>query len=614
MKLKRTIIIIFATIMVISAVIGLSACNKNKNESTLIKLADINYLEEIQNGGEGDLVFEWLKPYNNSRPVAIIIPGEFTDSSDKRFSMALDSKEYTFKSEAPTAFTIDDIASIGWKAQGLRRDLDWYWLNVANYNVAIFHWEKFADEESPDTVLSKLFSVPKMRYKVEDGYETASVPQYSLTEVLAAVYLNEMTDKANGKEIRLIGNGVGASLALSLSHYIAAYYEKGELDGKFVPNRLALCDPYFSTTNMNLEIKWDNSIDTTKGMMKVADSMLDTVSEVGTAVEMIESLEVTDDAAKYAYNLEKSEVMDGIYSSIKSKLAYFELREKYSVRFSNDYQKLKRVALDWYLYSIIGSDNTDYGYPSSYDNYLTYSNHTWGTNATRPMVNDVYRNAKNNSYSGKNYAISAWTPTTWIRALKGIGFSMKKYSSTTNNNTLHGNAVYSYKITQLEYFRSETNQLSDLGNYTLLCGYVYKDINGDKYINDGATQGIANAKLSVSITSTLNGEETKISEFDVTAAKDGFYAIKLMDKTVDDEGNYSSEGYRFNTNHTIKITFIPDSNKYYNIATGLTPSASVSYYETVAAHNFTKYVGTVTLSRYYANAITITNCLVAISE
>ncbi len=614
MKIKKTVIIILATLMIFSAVISLSACNKNGDESTLIKLDNINYLEEIQDGGEGDLVFEWLKPYNNTRPVAIIIPGEFTDNSDNKFSMSLDSKEYTFKSEAPTAFTIDDVATIGWKAQGLKRDLAWYWLNVANYNVAIFHWERFADEESPDIILSKLFSVPKMRYKVEDGYETASVPQYSLTEVLAAVYMQQMSDKANGKEIRLIGNGVGASLALSLSHYIATYYAKGELDGKFVPNRLALCDPYFSTTNMNLEIKWANEIDTTKGMMKVADTMLDLVCEAGTAVEMVESLEVTDDATKYAYNLEKSEVMEDIYSSIKSKLAYLELREKYSVRFSNDYQKQKRVALDWYLYSIIGSDSTDYGYPASYDNYLTYSNHTWGPNATRPMINDPYRNGKNNSYSGKNYALSAWTPTTWIRALKGISFGMKKFSSNTSNNTVHGNQIFSYKLTQLEYFRSEANQVSSLSGYTLICGYVYKDINGNKYIDDGATQGISNAQLMVIITATVDGEEKTIGEFQTTADKDGFYTIKLMDKTVDDEGNYSSDGYRFNISHSIKITFVPDSNKYYNIATGITPSAIVSYYETVAAHNFTKYVGTVTLSRYYANAITITNCLTALSE
>ncbi len=614
MKVKRTVTLVLTFILVFTALIGLVACNKDRNQSTIIKMSDINYLKEIQDDGKGDLVFEWLKPYNNSRPVAIIIPGEYTDNSSSKFSMALDSKEYTFKSEAPSAFTIDDTATIGWKAQGLRRDLDWYWLNVANYNVAIFHWERFADEESPDNIVSKLFSIPKMRYKVEDGFETASVPQYSLTEVLAAVYLNEMADKLTGKEIHLIGNGVGADLALSLSHYLATYYAIGELDGKYIPNRLALCDPYLSTTNMNLEIKWAETIDTTKGMMKVADSMLDLICDVGTAVEMIESLEVTDDAAKYAYNLEKSEVMQGIYSSVKSKLAYLEYREKYSVRFSSAYQKLKRIALDWYLYSIIGSDNTDYGYPSSYDNYLTYSNHTWGPNATRPMVNDVYRNGKNNSYSGKNFSISAWTPTPWVRALKGISFSMKKYSSTTNNNTLHGNAVYTYKLTQLEYFRSETHQISDLNGYTLLCGYVYKDLNNNKYMDDGATQGIANAKLAVSITAMIDNVEKTISEFETTAAKDGFYVIKLMDKTVDDEGNYSSDGYRFNVSHTIKITFIPDSNKYYNIATGLTPDAKVSYYETVAAHNFTKYVGTVTLSRYYANAITITNCLVAMSE
>ncbi len=612
MRLKKIVIVFLVLTVVFTAVFGMVACNKDDQTMSVIKLSDINNIAEIQDDGKGDLVFEWLRAYERTKPTAIIIHGETTDSSENKFSMNLDKDEYTFKKNSPTAFTVDDTATIGWKAEGLKLDLSWYWLNVAEYNVAIFHWERFADEEKPDDILAKMFSLPKMRYKLDEGYETSAVPQYSLTEVLAAVYLEEMSDKASGEEIRLIGNGVGGTLALSLSHYLSTFYNLGKIDGKFIPNRLALCDPYFSTTNMNLDIKWAN-IDTTKGMLSVADVMLDTIGSVGTAVEMIESLEVTDETTKYAYNFEKSEVMHAVYVSLKSKLAYFELREKYSVRFSNEYQKQKRVALDWYLYSIIGSDSLDYGYPNTYDNYLTYSNHTWGPNATRPIVNDPHRNGKNNSYSGRNYGVSAWTPTVWIRAMKGLSYSMKKYSSTTSNSTIHGNAIYSYKLTQLEYFRSETSQLCELKDYTLICGYVYKDLNNNKYIDDGVTQGVANATLYVTVNMTVDSEEQKLSNFSVKAASDGFFVIKLMDKTVDDEGNYSADGYRFNTNNTIKISFVPNSNQYYNIASAVTPTGGVPYYNTVSAHNFTKYETTVSMGRYYANAITITNCLVAVS-
>lgn len=613
MSWKKVITIFLVAAVLLTALVSLTSCNNKEEIIPPIKLSDINNISQIQAEGAGDLVFEWLREFESTKPTVIIIHGETTDNSGNRFSMSLNDKEYTFKKDSPTAFTVDSTATIGWKAEGLRLDLSWYWLNVAQYNVAIFHWERFADEENPDDILAKMFSLPKMRYKTEDGYETSAVPQYSLTEVLAAVYLDEMSDKANGKEIRLVGNGVGGTLALSLTHYLATYYSNKQVEGKLVPNRLALCDPYLPTTNMNLDIKWA-PIDTTKGMLSVADVMLDAIGYVGTAIEMIESLEVTDETTKYAYDFEKSEVMHAVYTSLKSKLAYFEFRQKYSVRFSNGYQKQKRVALDWYLYSIIGSDSLDIGYPTSYENYLTYSNHTWGPNATRPMVNDPHRNGKNNSYSGRNYAVSAWTPTVWIRAMKGLSYTMKKYSSTTSNNTIHGNAIYSYQLTQLEYFRSETSQISELKDYTLICGYVYKDINKNKYIDDGVTQGIANALLNVTVTTTESGTEELLSSFSVKTGSDGFYVIKFMDKTIDDEGNYSEAGFRFNTNIAVKINFVPSSNQYYNIASAVTPTAGEPYYNTVSAHNFTRYETTVSLSRYYANAITITNCLVALSK
>lgn len=622
-KLLKKSIVFILLIGVILSSLTLFACNKKESKLEILDLEKLEYLDEIQKNG--DLVFEWLRPYNNLRPTLVVFHGEWLDNSENSFSLSLDANEYTKYdvNTNPTNYVVQKNIS-GYLDNGLNRDLDYYWLTVAQYNVAVFHWESFADDDT-EGISSKLYTVPKMRYRKSDGtYETVRVPKVGLASIVASLYIKEMQDKANGKEIRFVGNGIGANLALSVSDLLTTFYTNQLIKSDYLPQRLALCDPYMQNTDMHLDIPWDKNIDTKNGTMSMVNDMLNKVTNVGTVCEMIENKEmslykqeVVDEEGvvsevelykeTYAYDVKrKSAAIESLFEDVKSKVAYLEISQNYSLKFSDNYKKYKRIALDWYLYSIIGSDDKNVGYPSSAE--TTSSNCNWGTRSTRPMINDRKKNNDGTSSTGSNrgfnYSVSAWTPTVYTRALKGISFTQKKSSSNAGSN-IHNVQLYNYTEYIMENFCSENYQKSDQEDYTLICGYIYFDQDGDSYINDGIDKGIANATINFDIQPQKTGSLGTRANFNVVADQNGFYVIRLNDKTVDENGDISEKGYRFNETYTITLTYLITSTKYVyqqNQAAGL-------YYVTSTGHNFTSSTSTFTLNDYYADAITIKNCL-----
>lgn len=645
-RLAATLIIALL-ITTIAPLILIGCSGKGEHSlAPMIKTEDIGYLEEIQ--GKGNLYFEWLNnnSFSKSKPTLIVVHGETTGAGEEKFSMDLNPEVYTFqKDKNDTDYVVAD--GIGHRAEGLKLNISQYWLVTSQWNVAIFHWERFADESSPDEVLNKLFTVPKMRYingTDEDGnaiYETSRVPKYSLTEIFAALYVKEMSDKLSGNEIRFVGNGVGADLALSAAHYLALYCGDNQLKKGYLPSRISLCDPYLSIEDMHFaddKLAWAD-INTTKGMLGVANDMLTVVADYGAAVEMVESneistrkvtdsegQEITQSVSSYAYNIEKSATAEEIFTKLKQNLVYLELRESYSTLFpesvKDSYKGFKRIALDWYLYSIIGSDDSGnagggsaIGYPrdlANFADYYTYSGFNWAPNETRPMINNRQLNSDSSGYTsrGKNYSLSAWTPTVYTRALRGISFKMQKYSKNLNITTVHGNATYQYTDYTLQRFRTENYQVSDQTDYTLVCGYVYLDDNGDKLMNEGYN-GIGGVDIQIKIT-TGSGESLKnVANFTVTTDKNGYYVIRLNDKTTDAEGNLSKNGYAFSTSHTLTATIIPSSHDYVAMSSAL---SGYVFYQSVAGHNFSGYTGTVTLNNYTGGTINVLNCLVKPAE
>lgn len=633
-KKKLSFVIVFAVVILTVVFVAAAGCTEKKVEMPTV--SDIEYLDEIKE--TGNLKFEWLAKYSPSRPTAIIFHGE---GDGRDFSATLDEREYTTKAYleelAKTDLSVDTNkfvvqSGMGYRAEGLNFDLAQYWTKISDWNLAIFHWEDFAVEQETDDIIAKFYSVAKMRYVTgENTYETTRVPHRNLTEIVSVLYNEEMKDKANGKEIRFIGNGVGANLALSVASYLSSYVADGAVDSKVLPSRLALCDPYIGTSDLHLpndSLSW-KEVSTKEGAINVVDKTLDDAIAYGAVAEVIESAEVTEENDRkvltYAYDTARSEKAEESYKNIKAKSAYLQLRENYSLKFSEGYKALKRVALDWYLYSIIGSDdsgNTDGGYAmgyprnlSDFQNYYTYEGFNWAPNQTRPMLNNRALNNDGSTttvagYRGKNYSVSAWTPTTYVRALRGISFTMqKKVSETGAQTNVHGNTLYPLADYTLQYFRSENFQVSDQTDYTLVCGYIYVDTNGNGYMDDGFN-GLANAKLQVKITTTQNSVTQTVATFETQADENGFYVIRFNDKKKDSEGELSKEGYVFTLDHKVTLTLIPSSHDYY----GSSATLSGPFYNTVNGHNFNSFTCDVTVSRYYADGIKISNCLVRPNE
>ncbi|NLL56654.1 MAG: hypothetical protein GX242_05535 [Clostridiales bacterium] len=627
--LKKSLVSILLLGVFIVSLVTLSACNNKEEKMQILDLKNLEYLEEIQK--KGDLIFEWLAPYNKLRPTLIVFHGEWLNNSNNSFTMTLDENEYTMydAENNPTDYVVQKNIS-GYLDNGLNRDLDYYWLRVAQYNVAIFHWERFADDDT-EGISSKLYTVPKMRYRKDDGtYEVVKVPKADLTSIVASLYLKELDGITTGREIRFVGNGIGANLALSVSDLLTTYYHNKLIDNTFLPQRLTLCDPYMQNDDMHLTIPWNKDIDTQKGTMGMINDMLDKVTGVGTVCEMIESKEMkfyTEEVVDeygvisevelyketYAYDVSrKGAAIESLFEEILEKVAYLEMSQSYSLKLSDEYKNYKRLALDWYLYSIIGSDDKSVGYPSSPSGGSQPSTSNWGTRETRPMVNDRKKNndlsSATASNRGLNFSVSAWTPTVYTRALKGISFSQKKSTSNASSN-VHNVQTYNYTEYIMEYFCSENYQKSNQDDYTLICGYIYFDANGDSYINDGLDKGIANATVNFDIKPQSTTSQGTKANFNVVTDESGFYVIRLNDKTVDENGDISEKGYRFNETYTVTLTYLITSPRFVyqpNQASGL-------FYETVGGQNFSESNVTFELKDYYANAITIKNCLV-ISE
>lgn len=617
-KAKKILISTIITAILIVSAVSLASCVDKEEKIELLDLTTVDYLDEINESG--NLEFEWLHSYNPNRPTMILFHGETTDS--KPYSIELDSDEYTFY-DADTKATgyVIDKASNGYNNSGFNLDLSYYWINVAEFNVAIFHWEGFTYDDT-DSIMAKLYTVPKMRYRDENGdFETERVPKTPLAEIITNLYIEEMDGKKINNEIRFVSNGIGCNLAVSIIDLLDKYNENNLINDIIIPDRLALNDPYLTSTNMYMEIPWDKDIDTENGTLGVFDNMLSDVTDNGTVVEMIESVtsvasteKVVDENGEeseiivysqdYSYALNRSTAKTKeLFDSIASKTAYLKMTQNYSVQFSEGYINKHRIALDWYLTSVFGSDDTGIGYNIGSEGNQ-YNN--GGNRSTRPILNDRYANDDISSAAaqqrGFNYGVSAWTPTVYTRALRGIKFSLKERTSNASSD-VHDNMRYNYKDYRMQYFRTENYQKSDQDDYTIVAGYIYLDKNADGYINDGASNGLGGETVYLDIQSKTG---KAIASLETKTSNDGFYVFKLADKNRDESGDLSEEGYSFSgSGLSMVIKYYISSTKYVYQST----MNSGIYYDTVAAQHFSTEKVEFTLKSYYADAITIKNCL-----
>lgn len=117
------------------------------------------------------------------------------------------------------------------------------------WNVAIFYWNQFSDENNVNDAEAKIWSASgpkKMRYRLKNGkYSNSESPNSSVSE-LAYNQLKTVLLNNSSNNIRIVGHSLGSQLAVNVSYLISKSVKSGELTSAILPNRIELLDPYWS--------------------------------------------------------------------------------------------------------------------------------------------------------------------------------------------------------------------------------------------------------------------------------------------------------------------------------------------------------------------------------
>lgn len=127
-------------------------------------------------------------------------------------------------------------------------DLAAVWVE-AGWNIGIFYWHPFADEELAWVAEDKIWTPHEeaaMRYRDAAGnFHTADMPSVSAAELFYEAYLAAMKD-FSGPEIRIAGHSLGNQMAVRLVSQLVDAVDAGVVADHLLPSRVALLDPFWS--------------------------------------------------------------------------------------------------------------------------------------------------------------------------------------------------------------------------------------------------------------------------------------------------------------------------------------------------------------------------------
>mgnify|MGYP001026576948 FL=1 len=174
---------------------------------------------------------------NPNKPTLINVHGVLLDGYEKQEKFRLNTKIAN-----PEEFDID--ANYVY--------LNYIWLR-AGWNVANYHYNRFASEINPSLIEAKIWSNEGsrgVRYRHADGsYSANDVTEYSLAEHFAAEYIRAMKllpSSMGNKEIRVAAHSMGGQLATATIFLLTELADHGQLPREQLPDRFALLDAYFS--------------------------------------------------------------------------------------------------------------------------------------------------------------------------------------------------------------------------------------------------------------------------------------------------------------------------------------------------------------------------------
>lgn len=495
MRTKKLLIIIAViAVAAVATAVALSACTKDPEPVAGEFVVEKTEISVPTGLNEGALSIEWLTDFVPSKPTAIFFHGvgDYNDITD----LVLDESMYTTDSGSDgvvynSGETIGRLTAKDSAGNEVGRQLAYHW-SRNDFNLGVFHYENFADD-TPDNVAAKVYSSAAMSYIPASGGNTVTGGlSFNLTEAFVAAWLKtnsaalNTAGSARMMEIRFMGVGTGADLALSAADYLNAMYEQGLIGAEYLPNRIDLINPYLPHNGSNPVVDYRVTTNV-PSQLEYSAEVISRLAATGVVFDLVESRPnfYTYNGANYdgvstqTDGENETEVVfynEGsarFYRQIMSEVAYLTLRENvttnsetYLSRFPDtDEGKAMardRFAADWYLFSITGSDNTGVSAQSSIP---------YGADDNRRPILDGYNRTGVSASSAVKYGVSAWTPTTYLRAVKGVEYRQMTYSSSTKTETAY----------VMDKFRTENNQTSTafysdtdkLQGVQKVCGYIY---------------------------------------------------------------------------------------------------------------------------------------------
>ena len=125
-------------------------------------------------------------------------------------------------------------------------DMTTKWI-ADGWNVGIFYWNQFSDEDEVKDAEAKIWSAtgPRgMRYRLKDGsYATTMSPKESIGDVAYNDFVKIMS-QYTGSEIRFAGHSLGSQVATRLAKKIS-----DANNTTLMPKRLELLDPFWSKSS-----------------------------------------------------------------------------------------------------------------------------------------------------------------------------------------------------------------------------------------------------------------------------------------------------------------------------------------------------------------------------
>ncbi|MDR0854914.1 MAG: hypothetical protein LBN25_00930 [Christensenellaceae bacterium] len=571
-------------IICFSAALVLTGCKNTENdtppdeEETILPLPSIELPDDLPSYSLG---FTWsgYDGFNPYYPTVILFNGLSESVAAEGFSFPAEAYYYD---SATNIGTVEPASKLLTSAAA--RNFGEMW-NSKTVNLGIFHYEAFSVDASHGQLTDKIFNADAMTYVNKDGVTVSeNLPSFTLTDAFVYAWskviekepIRELVEN-RPFELRFIGSGAGATLALAAADKVNYYASKGVIPEISTVNRITLTNPYFPADEKTVTDIYGN---TSNSVLEFAYNTANRLSAKTTAFELVESdmeffknrygtayapyIEVPAQTldGEPTYELDLTEGDGKLYKALTDLTAYVKIKETFSALYPENYKALDRVSRDWYLYTVNGSENTT-------------STQITGYGGTSAILDGLSFGTSAYAYSTGRFAPTAWATTPYVAALKGVCF--ETLTARLNTITSKYDIVEEYVA---NYFKADINlgRVEYISGITV-GGFVFQDDAKNKRLNylpsarhEGVEVRIIDGEDRVTVIDTVYTDSRGYWSYTFagSATESINYLIKVViPRYYDGETSASSADYNEYTSNMMTL-FDSDGLYSYTVPTGST--------------------------------------------